>query len=585
MEYSELPKICQWENRQLYREGSVYQGRGGSWLKSKWREYRSEVFPGICSSSEDFALAKLDIIDEASKIFKEEEEDLQMLRTDMDQPSTLGPLAPRDNREFRKEYNCREPDERAYEIAKELIRLIIENAELTSIAHRDVSSSGAPDFIKGSTFKKSEFNRLYKDVSNFKRMVEASVARDIHKFAELNIAPFYTKGERKHFVKPNKSRRYLVPEVYPFKVDFEDVDFSHPYDNRLHCYDRRFMYAAPTGPNMACQILNNALMTGFKKLAYFARYNGEVELSEEIKSLPGPRKLFSLDKRKFGETFCNDIIRLVYTELNQSYLRNFSLIAENMCGWPILYTNVRRGSNDIILSNDPNELLESFSYQAFCSGHGMVAFKGQFNGSVDALLMLEHTLGVRIDVKKACEGYYSDLIWFKNKGDDTIFSIRDELYSKFSTGQSLHADEIEDKTVFLGYDYLDDGTPHVTVSKFLCNTLLPERDFKNKTFPKLGHILRLELYEKYGTGISEAFDIMCSAINKRCRFNLRQWLDTKDAETEVGSRMIKTEADALFLNNPDVINYKLDFEKVTPELLRHFYHYTEPDEFKHLLEV
>lgn len=585
MEYSELPKICQWENRQIYREGTVYQGRGGSWIKSKWREFRSEVFPGICSSSEDFALAKLDVIEEASKMFPEECEELQMLKTDMDQPSSLGPLAPRDNRVLRKEYNCREPDARAKKIAQELIRLIIRESELTSIAHRDVSSSGAPDFIKGSTFKKSEFHRLYKDPNVFNTLVKTCAERDLAGFKELEIYPFYTKGERKHFVKPGKIRNYITPETYPGEAVFEEVDFTHPYDNRLHCYDRRFMYAAPTGPNMACQILNNALMTGFKKLAYFARYNGELELSKEIKELGGTRKLFSLDKRKFGETFCNDISRIVYEELKNSIYFKFAQIAESMCGWPIVYTNVRRGSNSIILSNSPDMLLEEFAYQAFCSGHGMVAFKGQFNGSLDALLMMEHTLGIELDVEKACKGYYSDIMWFKNKGDDTIFSLREEVYPKFSVTASLHADEIEDKTVFLGYDYLEDGSPHVTVSKYLCNTLLPERDFKNKSFPKLGHILRLELYQRYGDRIEEAFDIMNKALLKRCRFDFKKWLDTRDVETEVGSRMVKSEADAIFLNNPDVINYKMDPTEVSPELLRHFYHYTEPDEFIHLLEV
>lgn len=587
MNRRQIPKILQWRNQEIYEQGFIFRTHGGTWISAKHGGQVSRVFDDITASDPNFSNAKCQIVEKCQNIDEHfPNSELEYLYTDMDQPSTLGPLATTDNRIYRTKYQCRKPEAEDLEIARWLIRRIIKHARLEDIVHREVSSSGAPYFIKGASYKKLMLKKWYSSKEQFHLLSTIIQSKDLDSMTNNGIYPFFTKGERKHFVKRGKQREYITPELAEKgEIKFESVDFTHPSDSRLHCYDRRFMYAAPVAPNLGNQILNNALMSGFKDSCYFARYNGPEELSNEIKSLGGDRELFSLDKQKFGETFCAEVVQVIFDELQDSKFGTLANNARAMLAWPGLYTNVRRGSYDIFWTYDPSKGLQDYENHVFFSGHGLVAFLGQFLGSLDAILMIKSQLQIEVDLDKLAEGFYNNLIWFKNKGDDTIFSISGRLKLKFSTSKSLHADVVEKETVFLGFYYNNMGDILVSAGKFLANTLLPERDVSNKSFPKLGHRLRIELYRQYGGNkIDEALLVMREALLKNCRFDFIKWCESIDISTKKMESKIKTAEDALFISNPDVINYKLDKTLVSDELIRHFYQVSEPEEYKGVVD-
>lgn len=574
-----MSQIEIFKDKEIYEDGIIFKAKGKTWLNRKWRYRPTFIFPNVPQSGPESVLFKKKVKNrcEQLKISDQflDKEKLDILLTDMDMPSSLAPGCLEDNRQWRERIGCRKPTEDDLQLFRELVKLIIDNSELQPIVHKNESSSGAPNFIVGSAYKKTLLRRTYGKggYERFKQIVDYCSSNNIESLNKLGICNIFTQGERKHPTRANKERIFFNPEKLKEGVfEEEKVDFKHPVYEELHCYDRRSMYAMNYELNVANQILNNALFAGFKKVCSAINYKGEKELSKTIKSLPGERKLFSLDKMKFGETFCNELLHVFFEELTNSKFKDLAIIALYTAGAPTIFRELRRGHPELIqIGSDMAE----FSYQSFKSGDGLVAFFGKLLGTFDAVLMIRDLLGKKIFVlTMALNNQFSKFVWFCNSGDDTIFSIVIMLYPKFSTNASLHKDVIEDEVLFLGFYYFQNGDVYTKLNRFVESLLLNERDISFKSFPALGTVCKLELAREYSQGADEALFIVAEELKKTFRFDLNVWLSEGDIVT--GSMTIQ---DKYFLSNPDIIHYKLDPSLVTPELLAKFYHTTDVEEF------
>lgn len=592
-----IPSEFNFHSRDVLIGSSVFKNHGLKWLNANPMS-RTEVFPTVFQNSLGYRNFKLSML----KVFEELDQDvpfidhseMQAFKTDMDAPSSLAPIAPENCYDWRQKYKCREPSKEDLDIAKQLISLIASNAELEPVLHRDVSSSGAPFFITGTLFKKLCSDRTYssKNVSRFLNMNKYLKERNFRELVKMELYPLFTQGERKHFVKPNKQRLFINPESFlEGKVEWEEVSFKHPYDQVLHCYDRRSMYALNNELNINNQILNNALMNGFKKVCKGVDYKGEVELSQEIQELKGKRVLFSLDKSKFGETMSPDVIKVVFEVLKTTKFCKLAENAEALMACPVYYRNLRTKNKISLLTYDPSNGLNKYHSQSFKSGHGLVAFFGKFLGVLDTVLMFKSILDkgrIPFDLEKVLKNEYTDM-WFKNSGDDTIISLSNMYYKVFNTEKSLHVDNIEEQCVFLGYYYSQLGKPIVSLGRFLLNRFLPERSFRVKSCPKIGFIAAYELYKNLAGNHVDNLRFLVNESNRLLErhtgFRLQSWLDKPDSVEKEYLDLVRSDSDLLFLTNPDIVHYKVDVKFVSEDLRNRFYKTTEVETIKHLLEL
>lgn len=571
-------------SKDIYISKQVLRNNGKQWYKQTVKNRPTQIWEGIYGNTPEFVNFRKELLKQVKTVKPKPPYIFEFddsLMTDMDMPSSLAPIAPDDNTFIRKYNNCRSMNNKDKMICRKIVRSIISNAEFSKIMHRDVSSSGFPYFITGSSYKKALFNRTYtyKNFDRFKILYEGVKNRNLEYLFSNDFYPIYTQGERKHSCPSNKNREFLNPDAYrEGKEIIEKVQFSHPYLEDLHCYDRRSMYALSCEVNISNQILNNLLMHGFKKICDAVDYTGEVDLSQQLQRLEGDRVIFTLDKSKFGETFSSEAVQILFEELKNSKYHSLAVIAENTIALPIIYRSLRRDEWNPLIAGKDNVL--RYENQAFKSGHGLVAFMGKFLGTLDAVLMIHDMLGEESDIFYILQNKYKKA-FFKNSGDDTLFSIDKSIYSRFDVKKSLHSDNLDKEAKFLGYYYLQNGTPVTSMNRLFENLILNERDYRNKTCPKLGIQCKLELYRQYNKDTDDFFALMCELLIKYVGFDLRKWLDGgdiyKDSKVTVNSII-----DKIFLSNPDVIMYKIEADLVSPDLLSHFYHYSEPEEFQHL---
>lgn len=581
---------------------SSYKARGKSWLAGSIKAGTSALYPGVLQGDKRFADKKVFVYKEVKKWLEQEpfsEENAggwKSVLTDCAYPATIAPYAPEDNSDIRKQYGLRSPTTEEEAEFRQLVRLIVTEAKLRPVAHNSSSSSGAPFFIRGATYKKEKIKEIY-NAKAFPGFSAAIASRDWLRMLEYDVLPVYTQGTRKHPIAadfdgdtavPLKEREYQTQkQIMNCEHERTAVDFTHPVDSRLVTYDIRSMYAANSIANFANQILNNAMMYGFKKVADVVCYSGEVELEAQLKSRISILKqkgtkyrILSLDKRKFGETFCPRLIEIFIDEMWKTGFKEIMPIVEAMIAWPTLYRSIERDLHEPFLSSKLEDLPRLTGHKAaFKSGNGLVALFGRLLGTFDAWLIAKKLVR-GIKMKEFLNNEYEDL-FVKNSGDDTLWLLVESLADKFESAlqNSLHADEVEELALFLGYYYKQDGSATVDVGKFLMHMNCHERGFNSKSAPRSGILARIAIYSK-NPYFLRAFAIEKQSLLDFCGFDLDAYLTEDDPVSEKLLAYAKSMDDYAFIANPDLLHYKPAIaERVAPEIISHFYSFTEPEEY------
>lgn len=596
-----IPELS-WTSGSFSLFGETWIGRGREWASGGIRPGTGLVFPQVFQGSREFNNAKYALVKRLAERWDSLEPSIEnslqfyQVLTDFSFPANLAPYALNDVNVTRKQYSLRNPTVEELDLFRQYVRLILSKGQLTRIVHSKVSSVGATSFVFGDKFRKKASDWLFKDRNNLGVLSRKIVDWDINWMESMKFLPLYTQGTRKHAVKchlenglamPDKERNYIRTEhILDHSYKLTPVNFFHPVDQRLMCYDVRSMYASPILPNLINQVVNNFVTAGLKHFSCF-KYAGELELSKQLKTKIKPGGiLLSLDKSKFGDTFCPKLISIFVEELQAvGFIPEVINIVREMLEWPTFFRTVER-DNKIPLQNRPfGPVRESDRFQAtFKSGNGLVSCIGQLIGGFDAVLKAKALLGEALNINKFLQNEYTEL-FMHNKGDDTLWWFGSRFVQfKDDWSSSLHADNVESFPVYLGYLYQQNGNVTTDITRWLVNTWCHERSMKAKKAPRAGFRARYDLY-KGNPFFLEAFETTCQVMKEFLDFDLRSFMQGSDPVIEEQTFAGLNQSEKEFLANPDLVYYKDGLlENIRPELFEVFFTGTNPEVFDFILK-
>lgn len=589
--------------------GREWIGNGKRWQSNRLNAQIFEVYPRVFQGTDEFNWCKKETFKRLAANWANEKQSIEnslkyaSVLIDFGYPANIAPYALNDVEITRNQKKLRNPTNNELELFEEYLRLIYGKGFFSRLRHSKKSSVGNLSFVVGDEFRK-EAMKWFLRAGNIKHLAEMIRTYNVSEMSKLQFLPLYTQGTRKHTYNVDvkdgcavslKNREYiLTKDILNHTYATTAVNFSHFKDRLLLAYDVRSMYAAPSLPNFANQIINNFLTNGLQSFDCF-HYKGELDLSAKLKRRTANGKrgyIFSLDKSKFGDTFCPQLIR-TFSKVTRDVGFNSDLcdIMDTMFDWPCFFRTVER-DNFTPIQNRPFKVLDENSRfrSTFKSGNGLVSGMGQLIGGFDALLRMHAIYGKNLDIERALNNGYSDL-FFMNKGDDTIWWVSDRLKDEFLGLQhtSLHADEIEENALFLGYHYKQDGTAVTDITRWLINTFCHERSFKSKSQPAVGFLARYELY-KENPYFSDAYQTVKEIFLQGVNFDIDDWLkkgydDMLSLNQVTHDNKPLNDAELAFLANPDLIYYKEEITKnVRQSLVDQFFSGTDPESFKFLKE-
>lgn len=581
--------------------GETWIGRGREWASGGIKPGTAMVFPQVIQGSRDFNNAKYALVRALSERWAGLEPTIEnslqftQLLTDFSFPATLAPYALNDVNITRKQYGLRNPTVEELDLFRKYVRLILSKGQLTRILHSKVSSVGATSFVFGDHFRKKASEWLFKTPTNLKLLASKISKWDVSWMEDMKFLPLYTQGTRKHAVKnhlesglpvPDKERNYIRTEnILNHSYKLTAVNFFHPVDQRLLCYDIRSMYACPVLPNLVNQVVNNFVTAGLKQFDCF-RYTGEVDLSRKLRDKIKPGGvLISLDKSKFGDTFCPKLIAIFVEELQTvGFIPEVIAIVKEMLEWPTFFRTVERDNQIPLQNRSFSPVRESERFQStFKSGNGLVSCMGQLIGGFDAVLKAKALLGDALNLETFLQNQYRDL-FMHNKGDDTLWWFGGRFkHLKDDWSSSLHSDNVEQFPVYLGYLYKQDGSVTTDITRWLVNTWCHERSMKTKKAPRAGFRARYELYQN-NPFFLDAFDLTCQVMREFLSFDLRDFMSGADPLGVNSDFKDLNNEEREFMANPDLAYYKDGLlERVRPELFDMFFTGTNPEVFDFVL--
>lgn len=600
-QYDFIPELS-WTSGKFSLFNKNWLGLGNKWASGGIKPGVAQVFPGVFQGTREFNNAKFEL----SQLLQERWDGLSpsvdnslgyyQILTDFGYPADLAPYALNDVSVTRSQYKLRNPTVEELDLFRTYVRTILHKGKLVRILHSKVSSVGAKSFVIGSEFRKEAANWLLTP-THLSLLSKKVVDWDVSWMSEMHFYPLYTQGTRKHVVKCTrrdgktialKERRYIKTEdILDHSYQLSNVRFEHPVDPRMLCYDIRSMYAAPALPNLINQIVNNFVTAGLKEFACF-KYEGEQQLAKALKGkISKGGRLLSLDKSKFGDTFCPALIQIFVEELEYvGFVPDVINIVREMLEWPTYFRTVERDNNVPIQTRAFTPVKELDRFKAtFKSGNGLVSCIGQLIGGFDAVLKARSLFGTELVIEKFLNNEYNDL-FMHNKGDDTLWWFGPRYVSKSDDfSSSLHKDEVEVFPLYLGYLYDQDGNVHTDISRWLVNTWCHERSMKAKRMPREGFRARFDLY-KNNPFFSDAFELSCKVMRENLGFDFELFLNEPDPIVEKSFSFENLNPlEKEFLANPDLAFYKEGLlEEVRPEIQAIFFTGTNPEKFSFLLK-
>lgn len=602
--YKDIKEDLRLFRRQFELKGYQFESKGLWWINLRGGQMKTEVYPGVYQGSDTFNNLKVRLYSKLTQAFQGEaasEEytgDFSKLLVDFGYPADLAPYAPMNNTSFRENLGCKNPTAADIDLFRRLVDKVVSAGELEPIKHRDISSSGLPHFVKGQNYKKSVALVYYGNRHNFMELKNGILGKNKDYCIRNQVYPAFSQGTRKHSVKTEyvagvckskKVREYYDPASLEKNVlKIREVNFEHPNDKRLVCYDVRSMYAAPVNANIACQIVNNFAMHGLKAIADGVNYKGEVDTQSRLKNwLAQGGSVMSLDKAKFGESFCMQLMPILFDRLKDSVVGDLSEIAADMMDWPAVYRNLDRDIYNPFATYNPWKVLSAeYRYQSsFKSGHGMVAFLGKLLGVFDCILMAKSIIGEDFDMETFLQNRY-DKFKYMNSGDDTLIYYKDVSEDELDQAlkNTLHKNEIEELTLYLGYFYNKSGEVKVDICRFVEHLVNIEHGIRTKTAPAIGFKARCAIYSG-NTYFNEVLSIVDSCFKEELDFDLKRYYEKANAEEIKLLSMASKPGDIEFLINPDVLEYRYDETDVSEDLIRLFYNRTTPSEYKPSLSM
>lgn len=485
--------------------------------------------------------------------------------------------------------------ERDARIFDELVKLMFSRAVPAKLPIRREASTGAPDFVNDIVKKHREIRHALINIDEYLDLVASGNLLDL--FVEFNSPIVHTTGERNQADKFELRNGVLVSkdreinDELAARTSFEQ-GHRGPADKRViidgthvegHAATRRrTVFGTSFVPNYLC-----AALCASWRAVYLEDFEFTWKHREPAQIL-GKMKRYShqvgFDVKQFDQTVPTFLINRMLTEL-EHYLdpRAVELIrllfkAPYMVPYPWMAGSSDDKPFNPLFGDDPFDVASFTMELGLPSGIAINPDTGKLMMVFQYLVILDRYFGdvLEVGIDVILRGQHSRYAML-NMGDDCVLLAEDAGFAKwfeagnFSVPMNYFFVEPERPISFLGnVPYRDDKgelqlAPNVI--SYLVNWLVPEHGIDSRTrqfFWAIGererrvHYSIAPLYPLVKDTFEEVYRSVCGfspsavaeeAFQQQRRFtNLSTW-------------------DALILQNPDYLHYKVDESQITPEIL------------------
>lgn len=227
------------------------------------------------------------------------------------------------------------------------------------------------------------------------------------------------------------------------------------------------------------------------------------------------------------------------------------------------------------------------------SGFDMVSPEGKICNVWQALCLIGHMKGSEYilgNVDNFLKGRMD--IRLLNAGDDGLImfpseSASNEFFSDKIMAQSFFKIEAEASLQFLGFTFSKSNgivTGYNNIVSFVTGILCPERPWNSK-LREFWHVGLAEKWKVYSDcpSFHETLDCLDIAFSKRMKTPFTNHCEYLIDRNRHHMPDVRSEADQLYIMNPDAIHFKLDESSVSQHLLDMHYHNIPRSHYEHMI--
>lgn len=253
-----------------------------------------------------------------------------------------------------------------------------------------------------------------------------------------------------------------------------------------------------------------------------------------------------------------------------------------------------------ILHGDPIKM-ETLPAPGLLSGFDLVSPEGKIDNVWQAICLIEHTLGadyLKGSIRKFLKGHLD--IRILNAGDDGLVlfpnvEASSKYFSEAVLSQSFFKIEAEPALEFLGFTFTDAGPGIANRIRgfnngvsFVKGVLCPERpwDSKLRAYWNIGLAEKFKVYQN-SPSFEAILDVLDIAFKRRLAHlgSFRDYTERLIRDNRHNTPDILSEADQMFIMNPDVVHYKLDINDVSSHLIDEQYANIPRSHYEHMIGV
>lgn len=454
-------------------------------------------------------------------------------------------------------------------IMRELAHVMFGEAKLSSMSFKKSSSSGFPYFSADVLLKE----KLWEHGS---AVLLANLGKSLKptEFLKYSVPTFYITGAR---TQPEGLKPRFVWDGYQFVPS----DKSTPFDG-FHTMRHRLVYAGAGAANYAI----NGVFTSIR-----ASYYSRLEKTYKVRF---PQDI--VDRfEKFSSLITVDVSNYDTTIQDWMFDALLKILVEEELFDPVFVSLLRSMLGGPSASQSPYPLEMSKQWptvgdpyddatytmtKGLMSGIAVVSDFGRFFMTWNLLSMLNDVTGDVIGNVDRYLKHQMPLAAFSNSSDDNFIGcVTEELMTKWlgtrDKPRATYFDvRAEDYLVYLGTQYYrQNGRLHhvPNLQSWLVKWQCPEHSISldgkgnNRRYWKDGWFGRNSLYD-YHPQFRDLYQLTDSVFKKHHSMSLRDTVLQGTQAPDVSYTL--TEADKIYLDNPDSIHYKIDINDVSPELLK-----------------
>lgn len=241
--------------------------------------------------------------------------------------------------------------------------------------------------------------------------------------------------------------------------------------------------------------------------------------------------------------------------------------------------------------------MERLPAPGLLSGFDMVSPEGKICNVWQSLCLVGHVMGKEYIIGRVRNFLKGQLdIRILNAGDDGLMmfpnkEISTKYFSDSVMKESFFKIEPEAALQFLGFVFTKDGSKVVgynNVISFATGVLCPERpwDSKLREYWNIGLSEKMKVYQN-NPSFEAVLDGLDIAFKKRLPhlFNFRQYIDRLIIDNRHNMPTMLSEADQMFVMDPNVVHFKLDIDSVSNHLTEEYFENIPREHYAHMINT